>query len=106
MKPEATIMPVRGNAARTMPEQANKGGAARGLDRAGAMSGRTMPTPGGGKAAAPGQMKRAPAPTGGASAMPMMKKGGAVDGIAKRGKTQGTMVKMAKGGKAKRGGKC
>jgi len=29
-----------------------------------------------------------------------MKKGGGVDGIAKKGKTQGTMVKMNKGGKA------
>lgn len=32
-------------------------------------------------------------------AMHGMKKGGAVDGCAKRGKTKGTMVKMAKGGK-------
>jgi hypothetical protein len=29
-----------------------------------------------------------------------MKKGGGVDGIAKKGKTKGTMVKMNKGGKA------
>ena len=29
-----------------------------------------------------------------------MKKGGGVDGVAKRGKTKGTMVKMNKGGKA------
>jgi hypothetical protein len=29
-----------------------------------------------------------------------MKKGGGVDGVAKKGKTKGTMVKMNKGGKA------
>ena len=42
-----------------------------------------------------------------APAAPGMKKGGAVftksaDGIAKRGKTQGTQIKMAKGGSAKK----
>ena len=29
-----------------------------------------------------------------------MKKGGGIDGVAKKGKTQGTMVKMNKGGRA------
>jgi len=49
----------------------NKGVAARGLDRAAAMSGRAMP----------------------ATGRPMgMKKGGSVDGIAVKGKTKGKMV--------------
>ena len=50
-----------------------------GLARAASMSGRTMPTTG--------------KPAG-------MKKGGSVDGVAKKGKTHTKMVKMAKGGKA------
>ena len=65
-----------------MPSRANVGGASRGLDRAAAMSGRSMPVRG-------------------------MKKGGkvsgsyrkAADGIASKGKTKGKMVKMAYGGK-------
>lgn len=67
-----------------MPMQSNMGGAARGLDRAAAMSGRTMP------------MTGRPVTT--------MAKGGTAskraDGVASKGKTKGTMVAM------KRGGKC
>jgi hypothetical protein len=62
-------------AAGGMPSQANVGGAARGLDRASAMSGRPMG----------------------------MKKGGSIDGCAMKGKTKGTMVKMAQGGMMKKG---
>jgi hypothetical protein len=63
----------------TMPAQANMGGGMRGLDRAAAMSGRPMPTPG--------------RPVG-------MKKGGVTraDGCVTKGHTKGKMVKMAKGG--------
>jgi hypothetical protein len=67
---------------RVMPTQANAAGAARGLDRAAAMSGRAMPTTG--------------RPVG-------MKKGGGVNGCATKGKTKGTMIKMAKGGMMKKG---
>jgi hypothetical protein len=67
---------------RAMPAQANMG--MRGLDRAAAMSGRVMP----------------------ATGRPMgMKKGGSVDGAAHKGKTKGTMIKMAKGGMTKKGGR-
>jgi hypothetical protein len=68
-----------GGATRAMPDVSNKGGAMRGLERAAAMSGRTMPTTG--------------KPVG-------MKKGGSIDGCAVKGKTKAKMVKMAKGGKA------
>lgn len=86
-----------------MPAQANFGGAARGLDRAAAMSGRTMPTAG----ARPAVMPAAPMKKGGVAtslkahaAAPAskahagMKCGGyvrAADGIALKGKTKGRM---------------
>ena len=74
-----------------MPAQSNMGGAMRGLDRAAAMSGRPMPTPG--------------RPVG-------MKKGGVTraDGCVTKGHTKGKMVKMARGGSvssaSKRGDGC
>lgn len=65
-------MAMGGMAPAGMPAQSNFGGAARGLDRAAAMSGRTMPTVG--------------RPAG-------MKSGGVArgNGIAQRGKTRGKM---------------
>jgi hypothetical protein len=65
-----------------MPDQSRMGGGmpmATGLNRAAAMSGRDMPATG--------------RPVG-------MKKGGGVDGCAVKGKTKGTIVKMASGGLA------
>lgn len=77
---------------RAMPAQSNMGGASRGLDRAGAMSGRTF-AKGGITTAKMGAVKTA-APSR--------------DGMATKGKTKGTVVKMSgskplgmkKGGKA------
>jgi len=79
-----------GGATRTMPEQSNKGGAMRGLERAAAMSGRDF-----------SNMGKKPA----TPAAPAMKKGGVTKmakggGIEVKGKTKGKIVKMAKGGKA------
>jgi hypothetical protein len=66
----------------------NPGGGMRGLDRAAAMSGRTMPATG------------RPMKKGG---MAKMAGGGSAskraDGIARKGKTKGTMIAMRKGGK-------
>ena len=83
---------LRGTA-RTMPEQSNKGGAMRGLERAAAMSGRDFSNMGKKPAtpAAPAMKK------GGVT---KMAKGGGIDGCAVKGKTKAKMVKMAKGGKA------
>jgi hypothetical protein len=75
-----------------MPAQSNVGGAMRGMDRAAAMSGRTMPTP----------SMRPPMPAAAGTA-PGMKAGGftrSADGIAKKGKTKAMQITM------KRGGKC
>jgi hypothetical protein len=89
-----------------MPSQGNAGGA-RGLDRAAAMSGRTMPATGrpmkkGGMAHSDmakdkPMMKKvaATAVKGHEKKMHGMAKGG---GIETKGKTKGTMVKMKKGG--------
>lgn len=40
-------------------------------------------------------------PATAAGGMPGMKKGGSIDGIARRGKTRGTMVTMKKGGRCR-----
>jgi len=91
---------------RTMPTTGRP--AVTGLDRAAAMSGRTMPTTG-----RPVGMKKggvssslkahAAAPASKAHAKGMAKGGAAsrADGVAKKGKTSTKMVKMAKGGKCK-----
>ena len=110
---------MSGRAMPTTGRRMNAGGAAgrpanpgaTGLAKAAEMSGRTMPATGrrfnaGGMATA---MGRVPTQAGGgmdAAAAGMarrpvgMKKGGSIDGIAKKGKTHTKMVKMAKGGKA------
>jgi hypothetical protein len=107
-----------GGATRTMPASSNKGGAMRGLERAAAMSGRTMPSKSTSSTAPTGSTGMLSRFAEGARNLPPrpapMKKGGAVkkmasgglaaghksaDGIVKKGKTKGKEVAMRKGGK-------
>jgi hypothetical protein len=120
MKKEVSFMKKKGAPASMLKHETaemagmKKGGGVKKM----AMGGPTAPAPAGApmdprKAAMIAQMMRArrpgmaptaaPAPT----AMPGMKKGGAVftksaDGIAQRGKTKASQIKMAKGGSAKK----
>jgi hypothetical protein len=80
----------------------NPGGGMRGLDRAAAMSGRTMPATG--RPMKKGGMAKKPTKKmmGGGMSMGYAKGGSAskrADGIARKGKTKGTMIAMRKGGK-------
>jgi hypothetical protein len=64
MKPEQAMRPVKPEPAmKAMPANSNKGGAVRGLERAAAMSGRTMPTTGK-PATAPSRVTAQPENTG------------------------------------------
>ena len=84
-----------------------------GLDRAAVMSGRAMPATGGPSMAGLDQaaaMSGRAMPAAGrlmgikkGGAVKKMAKGGKIDGVAHKGKTKGTMIKMAKGGMAKKG---